>query len=84
MVFGAPDPKTGAAGSVVNLFEQPQLNHHTALVGGVLAEACGGLLKDFFAARRAQARAQRAARQQDAAAPEPIPSGEATELPPTP
>jgi tRNA(adenine34) deaminase len=39
VVFGAPDPKTGAAGSVVDLFAQPQLNHHTTLVGGVLADA---------------------------------------------
>jgi len=59
VVFGAHDPKTGAAGSVVNLFAQPQLNHHTALVGGVLAEPCGTLLRDFFSERRAQRRAER-------------------------
>lgn len=53
VVFGAYDPKTGAAGSVLNLFAQPQLNHQTALVGGMQAEACGRILKDFFAARRA-------------------------------
>ena len=52
VVFGASDPKTGACGSVVNLFEQEKLNHHTELVGGVLADECGKLLKDFFAARR--------------------------------
>jgi tRNA(adenine34) deaminase len=52
VVFGAPDPKTGAAGSVVNLFAQTQFNHQTALVGGVLAEQCGALLKEFFAERR--------------------------------
>ncbi len=52
VVYGAPDPKTGAAGSVVNLFDQPQLNHHTEIVGGVLAEPCSALLKSFFAERR--------------------------------
>ncbi len=52
LVFGAMDPKTGAAGSVLNLFEQPKLNHHTEVVSGVLAEACGQVLKDFFAQRR--------------------------------
>jgi len=59
VVFGAPDPKTGAAGSVVNLFAQPQLNHHTAILGGVLALPCGTLLRDFFSERRAQRRAER-------------------------
>ncbi|TCS39507.1 tRNA(adenine34) deaminase [Paucimonas lemoignei] len=53
VVFGATDPKTGTCGSVVNLFEQEKLNHHTELVGGVLALECGQLLKDFFAERRA-------------------------------
>jgi tRNA(adenine34) deaminase len=52
VVYGASDPKTGAAGSVLNLFEQERLNHHTALTGGVLAEECGTLLKQFFAERR--------------------------------
>lgn len=52
VVFGAADPKTGACGSVVNLFAEPRLNHHTSSVGGVLAEACGSLLSEFFAARR--------------------------------
>jgi tRNA(adenine34) deaminase len=55
IVYGAPDPKTGACGSVVNLFEQEQLNHHAQTVGGVLADDCAGVLKDFFAARRAAA-----------------------------
>ena len=59
VVFGAPDPKTGAAGSVLDLFAIEALNHHTALVGGVLAEPCGELLRDFFAERRAQRRAER-------------------------
>lgn len=52
VVFGASDLKTGACGSIVNLFEQNQLNHHTQLTGGVMAEECGVLLKDFFAERR--------------------------------
>lgn len=59
VVYGATDPKTGAAGSVVDLFGQAQLNHHTRLVGGVLAEDCGGLLRDFFAERRRQFRERR-------------------------
>jgi tRNA(adenine34) deaminase len=52
VVFGAADPKTGACGSIVNLFQQEKLNHHTEVIGGVLAEECGSLLKEFFAARR--------------------------------
>ena len=52
VVFGASDPKTGACGSIVNLFEQSKLNHHTEVVGGVLADECGRLLKDFFTERR--------------------------------
>ncbi|WEF34595.1 tRNA adenosine(34) deaminase TadA [Pseudoduganella chitinolytica] len=59
VVYGAGDPKTGAAGSVVNLYESARLNHHTQAVGGVLAAECGDLLKSFFAARRAAARAAR-------------------------
>lgn len=52
VVFGAPDPKTGAAGSVINLFAQPQLNHQTALLGGVLEAQSRALLQDFFRQRR--------------------------------
>lgn len=52
LVFGARDPKTGACGSVVDLFANPRLNHHTSVVGGVAEEACASLLTDFFAARR--------------------------------
>ena len=51
VVFGASDPKTGAAGSVLNLFANPQLNHHTQAQGGLLAQACAGLLQDFFKQR---------------------------------
>lgn len=53
VVFGAPDPKTGAAGSVLNLFAQPQLNHQTQVQGGVLALECGALLQQFFKHQRA-------------------------------
>lgn len=52
VVFGASDPKTGACGSVIDLFAQEKLNHHTEIVGGVLAEECTGLLRQFFAERR--------------------------------
>lgn len=65
VVFGARDPKTGAAGSVVDLFGLNQLNHHTAIVGGVLEEPCGRVLRDFFAERRAQQKAERLARLAD-------------------
>ncbi|MDQ6621659.1 MAG: tRNA adenosine(34) deaminase TadA [Pseudomonadota bacterium] len=53
VVFGAPDPKTGACGSVVDLFMNPRLNHHTTVTSGVRAHECGALLSQFFAARRA-------------------------------
>ncbi len=56
VVFGARDPKTGAAGSVVDLFGQAQLNHQTQVQAGVRADECGGLLSDFFRARRDQQR----------------------------
>jgi tRNA(adenine34) deaminase len=52
LVYGARDPKTGACGSVVDLFGEARLNHHTVVNGGVLAERCGRLLSDFFAERR--------------------------------
>jgi len=52
VVFGARDPKTGAAGSVIDLFAEARLNHHTTVAGGVLADECGSLLSGFFAARR--------------------------------
>ena len=85
VVFGAADPKTGAAGSVVDLFAQPQLNHHTKLEGGVLADECGALLREFFAERRELYRQRRgavAAVGDQPAVDEtpPIPAGEATEV----
>lgn len=85
VVFGAKDPKTGAAGSVVNLFELPTLNHHTELQGGLLEPACGQILRDFFAERRAAQRSQRAEESVVGGTTEPpitsIPTGEAMELP---
>jgi tRNA(adenine34) deaminase len=52
VVFGAPDPKTGAAGSIIDLFAEQRLNHHTTVTKGILGEECGRVLSDFFAARR--------------------------------
>lgn len=57
VVYGAREPKTGAAGSIVNLYEEPRLNHHADIEGGVMAEECGGLVSAFFAERRQAARA---------------------------
>jgi tRNA(adenine34) deaminase len=61
VVFGAVDPKTGACGSVIDLFAQSQLNHQSRAEGGLLADECGSLLRDFFGQRRRQAQAARAA-----------------------
>jgi tRNA(adenine34) deaminase len=58
VVFGAFDPKTGAAGSVVNLFAEPQLNHQTALQGGVMAAESRALLQTFFRQRRTDHRSE--------------------------
>ncbi len=52
VVYGAPDPKAGAAGSVLDVLSEPALNHHPRVVGGVLGERCAALLANFFAARR--------------------------------
>ena len=67
VVFAATDPKTGVAGSVLDLIAQKQLNHHTQIVGAVMAEASSQLLKQFFAERRAQIKADRDARRAAAA-----------------
>jgi tRNA(adenine34) deaminase len=53
LVFGAWDPLAGAAGSMLNVFALPGLNHRVDVFGGVLMEECGRLLEDFFAPRRA-------------------------------
>ncbi|MGD8788486.1 MAG: tRNA adenosine(34) deaminase TadA [Burkholderiales bacterium] len=52
VVFGASDPKTGACGSVVDLFAEAQLNHHADVIGGVLADECAQVLRSFFQTRR--------------------------------
>ena len=52
LIYGAADPKTGACGSVVDLFSEARLNHHTAVADRVLVEDCAALLQRFFAARR--------------------------------
>jgi tRNA(adenine34) deaminase len=52
VVFGAWDPKAGAAGSVLDVLAQPQLNHRPEVAGGLLAAECGALLSSFFAGRR--------------------------------
>jgi tRNA(adenine34) deaminase len=52
VIYGAKDPKSGACGSIVNLFAEDRLNHHTAVVGGVMANEASRILQEFFAARR--------------------------------
>jgi len=52
VVFGAPDPRTGTAGSAIDLFSQDYHNHQIEVLGGLMREECGQILKDFFKARR--------------------------------
>jgi len=52
VVFGAPDPKTGAAGSVTDVFSSKQINHQTSVEGGIMVDECGQLLRSFFKERR--------------------------------
>lgn len=52
VVFGAADPKTGAAGSVLNVFAEKQINHQTQVEGGIMGDECGQVLRDFFRERR--------------------------------
>ncbi|OZA13138.1 MAG: tRNA adenosine(34) deaminase TadA [Polynucleobacter sp. 24-46-87] len=52
VVFGATDTKTGAAGSVLNVFSEKQINHQTVVEGGIMGEECGQILRDFFKERR--------------------------------
>ncbi len=54
LVYGARDPKTGCVHSVLNLFDNQQLNHHTIVQGGILENQCAQVLKDFFKERRSQ------------------------------
>lgn len=95
VVFGAFDPKTGAAGSVVDLFAERRLNHRTVVEGGCLGDACGTLLRQFFAERRSAHRAAQAERRAanggalfgDAtasAAADAIPVGDVEEVEPVP
>ena len=64
VVYGASEPKTGACGSIVDLFSEPRLNHHTTVQGGVLAEESAALIASFFKRRRAEARALRETRKE--------------------
>ncbi|WP_353426931.1 tRNA adenosine(34) deaminase TadA [Polynucleobacter sp. MWH-UH19D] len=52
VVYGAPDPRTGAAGSVLDVFSSKQINHQTVVQGGIMGEECGQLLRSFFKERR--------------------------------
>lgn len=71
VVYAAPDPKTGAAGSVLDLFAEPRLNHHTQIEAGVLAEEAAQTLRAFFAERREAAREARRLARLAAEEPEP-------------
>nr|WP_231402544.1 tRNA adenosine(34) deaminase TadA [Caenimonas aquaedulcis] len=66
VVYGAADPKTGAAGSVTDLFAQPRINHQTRVEGGVLASECSKVLAGFFAQRREDARTAASPLREDA------------------
>jgi tRNA(adenine34) deaminase len=52
VVYGAPDPKAGACGSVIDVLGEPRLNHRPSVAGGLLAQECGALLSEFFEPRR--------------------------------
>ena len=58
LVYGAPDPKAGACGSVLNVIREPRLNHRVEIASGVLAEEAGALLRHFFARKRREAESQ--------------------------
>ncbi|MBS0455065.1 MAG: tRNA adenosine(34) deaminase TadA [Proteobacteria bacterium] len=90
VVFGAADPKTGAAGSVLDLFAKSELNHQTTVQGGVLANECAQMLQEFFRGCREQARATAQPLRDDAlrtpearfsALPVPWPEGQVADLP---
>ncbi len=70
VVFGAHDPKTGAAGSVLNLFSNPRINHHTQVQGGVMADECAALLQSFFKDRREERRSNHEPIREDAVRPD--------------
>jgi tRNA(adenine34) deaminase len=60
LVYGAPDPKGGAAGTLMDITRDPRLNHQVEVTGGVLADECGALIREFFAKRRAKEQARQA------------------------
>ncbi len=62
LVYGACDAKTGAAGSLLDVLGHPLMNHHIEVLGGVLAAPCADKLSQFFKQRRAEKKAQKAAR----------------------
>jgi tRNA(adenine34) deaminase len=66
LIFGAPEPKTGAVGSVLNVLAEPRLSHHTQVTSGVLQEECAQRLKDFFTTRRAETKEHRMPLREDA------------------
>jgi len=82
VVFGAADPKTGAAGSVIDLYGHAALNHHTQVHGGVLAADCSEMLRRFFHERREAARQRRRDRQ-ELGTPSGLPAMEVIEMPDT-
>ena len=69
VVYAASDPKTGACGSVLDVAGIAQINHHTQVLGGLMAHECGTLLSDFFRQRRAQIRQQRQALREQSSVP---------------
>jgi tRNA(adenine34) deaminase len=52
IIYGAPDPKTGACGSMIDLISVKEINHHAEALGGILEKECGQILKDFFFSKR--------------------------------
>lgn len=52
IIYGAPDPKTGACGSMIDLISVKEINHHAEALGGILEKECGQILKDFFLSKR--------------------------------
>jgi len=58
LVYGAFDPKAGACGSVLDVIHEPRFNHRVETASGVLAEECGGVLREFFVRKRRQAESQ--------------------------
>ena len=74
VVYGAADPKTGACGSVVDLFAEPRLNHHAEVLGGVMRDECVDILQTFFSERRAAAKARRSSASAESVGETPTPT----------